>query len=395
MQIKYLEDSIMVQHTPPLGWNSWNTFGEKIDEKLIFEMADAIVNSGLLAAGYNYLVIDDSWQEKHRNSKHQLVPNAEKFPNGIKAVADYVHSKGLKFGIYSCVGNMTCEQYPGSYEYEFIDAKTFAEWEVDFLKYDYCFKPSTDSGEILYRRMGTALATCGRDILFSACSWGVDDTYKWIKTTGAHMWRSTVDIFDIWESVRNLAPQQRSLQPYTSCGCFNDMDMLIVGMNGEGNCGLKGCSFLQYRIHYSLWAILGSPLFIGCDVRDMDKETQTILMNPDILAINQDKAQWQPFIVGGCENNASGGSEDCFIWAKLLENGDYAIGLFNFSGHNSNLYFCMAELGLNRSCKKKLMMKDLWTGETVETIDEHYVTTIMAFDCQIFRAKVVDISDIL
>jgi alpha-galactosidase len=380
----------MVQLTPPLGWNSWNTIGENIDEKLVSETADAMVESGLRDAGYTYLVLDDTWQERQRDSQHRIVPDRMKFPNGIKAVADYVHSKGLKLGIYSCAGNMTCGQYPGSYEYEFIDAETFAEWGIDFLKYDYCFKPAADRGELLYRRMGTALANCGREILFSACSWGADETCQWIRTTGAHMWRSTVDIFDVWESVRTLAHQQRTLQPYNSIGCFNDMDMLIVGMNGKGNCGLKGCTFNQYRTHYSLWALLGSPLMIGCDIRSMDNETRTILMNREVLKINQDASQWQPFIVGGSQVSSSGGTEDCFIWAKLLENGDFAIGMFNLSGNSCNLYFCMAELGLNRSCEKKLVMRELWSGEESETVDEHYVATLEPYDCRIFRAKVVD-----
>ncbi len=379
----------MIQQTPPLGWNSWNTFGDKIDEKIVMETADAMAETGLRDAGYRYLVIDESWSEPQRGADHRLVPNA-RFPHGIRALADYVHSKGLKLGIYSCAGNMTCGQYPGSYEYEFIDAKTFAEWEIDFLKYDYCFKPADDKGELLYRRMGTALATCGRDILFSACSWGADDTCRWIRTTGAHMWRSTVDIFDVWESVKNLAHQQREIQPFNSAGCFNDMDMLIVGMYGKGNCAVQGCSDVQYRTHFSLWAFLGSPLMIGCDVRAMNEATRTILLNRGILAINQDPGQWQPFIVGGSRNNASGGTEDCFIWAKLLENGDFAIGMFNLSAGPANMYFCLAELGLNRTCGKKLVMQDLWTGESSETVDERYKAVLAPYDCRILRAKVVD-----
>ncbi len=179
-----------------MGWNSWNTFGHDINEELIKTTADSMVSEGFLEAGYNYLVIDDCWSKRMRNEKGELEADPEKFPNGIKAVADYVHSKGLKFGIYSCAGNYTCAGYPGSYEYEFVDARTFAEWGVDFLKYDYCYKPAFEVGKMLYRRMGLALANCGRDILFSACSWGADETNKWIKETGAHMWRSTGDIND-------------------------------------------------------------------------------------------------------------------------------------------------------------------------------------------------------
>lgn len=184
----------MVKLTPPMGWNSWNTFGENINEELIFETADAMVNTGLLEKGYEYLVIDDCWSLKERDGNQRLVPDPVKFPHGMKAVADYVHSKGLKFGMYSCAGNLTCAGYPGSFEHEFTDARTFAEWGVDFLKYDYCYHSPIIHGQYLYRRMGLALENCGRDILFSACSWGADQTQEWIKTSAASMWRSTGDI---------------------------------------------------------------------------------------------------------------------------------------------------------------------------------------------------------
>ena len=162
----------MVKLTPPMGWNSWNTFGENINEKLIMETADKMVEQGLLDCGYEYLVIDDCWSLRKRDEEGRLIADPEKFPHGMKAVADYVHSKGLKFGMYSCAGNLTCAGYPGSFEHEFIDADTFASWGVDFLKYDYCYHSNIIPGKYLYRRMGIALENCGRDILFSACSWG-------------------------------------------------------------------------------------------------------------------------------------------------------------------------------------------------------------------------------
>ena len=176
---------------PPMGFNTWNTFGEKINEDLIMETADAMVHEGLLDAGYEYLVIDDCWSEYDRDPKtHQLVPHHEKFPHGIKYVADYVHAKGLKFGIYSCAGVRTCADYPGSYDHEYLDAKTFASWGVDYLKYDYCNKPGQTDGPFLYRRMGMALRNCGRDILFSACNWGIDDVWSWARSVGADIYRS-------------------------------------------------------------------------------------------------------------------------------------------------------------------------------------------------------------
>ena len=240
----------MVKLTPPMGWNSWNTFGADINEQLIFDTADIMVEKGLLAKGYEYLVIDDCWSLRERDSNERLVADPEKFPHGMKAVADYVHSKGLKFGMYSCAGNLTCAAYPGSFEHEFIDAQTFAEWGVDFLKYDYCYHSPIIPGKYLYSRMGLALENCGRDILFSACSWGADETHEWIKSTGASMWRSTGDIFDTWDSIKDLVKQQERLHPYNGVGCFNDMDMLVVGMYGKGNVGLKGCNDTQYKTHF-------------------------------------------------------------------------------------------------------------------------------------------------
>ena len=236
----------MIKSTPPMGWNSWNTFGADINEQLIRDTADKMVDTGLLNAGYEYLVIDDCWSLKERDENGRLAANPEKFPNGMKAVADYVHSKGLKFGMYSCAGNLTCAGYPGSFEHEFTDAETFAEWGVDFLKYDYCYHSNIIHGKYLYRRMGTALKNCGRDILFSACSWGADNTAEWMRETGADMWRSTMDIFDTWESIKKLTEQQESIFAYGGKGCFNDMDMLVVGMYGKGNVAVSGCTYSKF-----------------------------------------------------------------------------------------------------------------------------------------------------
>lgn len=372
----------MVKNIPALGWNTWNTFGTNISEKTIFEMADAMADSGLLAAGYEYLVIDDCWAEMERDAQHRMVPSREKFPNGMKAVADYVHSKGLKFGMYSCCGNYTCAAYPGSYEYEFIDAATFAEWGVDFLKYDYCFRPSQTPGPLLYKRMGAALANCGRDILFSACSWGADDTKSWIKSTGAGMWRSTGDIFDTWESIKDLYYQQVDIQAYNGVGCFNDMDMLVVGMGGQGNVGLAGCTYEEYRLHFSLWALLNSPLMIGCDIREMSEETKTILTNAGVLAINQDPAGRQPYIAGGTHESP--------IWVKLLANGDFAIGAFNLSDTQAAPSLALADMGLGRVCGKTLDLEELWSGGRLRPRCDMLRFELPPHDCRIYRARVID-----
>ena len=382
---------------PPMGWNSWNTFAEKIDEKLVREMADVIVEKGLDKFGYNYVVIDDCWAEKTRDSSGRLVPDKNKFPSDMKALADYVHSKGLKFGMYSCAGVLTCGQYPASYDYEFIDAKTFAEWGVDFLKYDFCYKPEFVAGKALYRRMGLALANCGRDILFSACSWGAEKTHEWIRSTGAGMWRSTGDIFDNWNSVKNIIMQQVDItceykndegsMPFGGIGCFNDMDMLVVGMHGVGNVGLGGCTDEEYRTHFSAWAIFGSPLMIGCDIRKLDDEAYKILTNRDVLAINQDGRGAQPYVANNEWMKINHGNTP--VVARMMENGDVAVALFNMNDNDAVCNFRGDQIGLPPVTKVRLMARDAWSGEEFEIHNYAYVTSIPAHGCKLLRVKVI------
>ncbi len=375
----------MIKKTPPMGWNSWNTFAANINEQLIFETADRMVDSGLRDLGYEYLVIDDCWSLRERDENGRLVPDPEKFPHGMKAVADYVHSKGLKFGMYSCAGNLTCAAYPGSFEHEFVDAATFAEWGVDYLKYDYCYKSDIIHGRYLYRRMGLALKNCGRDILFSACSWGADDTHEWIRETGADMWRSTGDIFDVWSSVKDLTMQQEKILPYGGVGCFNDMDMLIVGMHGKGNVGVEDLSDTQYKTHFSIWCLFGSPLMIGCDIRDMSEATKATLMNRELLAIDQDEDLRQVIKIHGIWSGAEQTN-----YARFLSNGDIAIGCFNFSDGRAGVRFNLDEFGLNESTGKTLRMRELWTGEEITVKNGTFIHDIEPYDCLVFRCKVVD-----
>ena len=382
---------------PPMGWNSWNTFAEKIDEKLVREMADVIVEKGLDKFGYNYVVIDDCWAEKTRDSSGRLVPDKNKFPSGMKALADYVHSKGLKFGMYSCAGVLTCGQYPASYDYEFIDAKTFAEWGVDFLKYDFCYKPEFVAGKALYRRMGLALANCGRDILFSACSWGAEKTHEWIRSTGAGMWRSTGDIFDNWNSVKNIIMQQVDItceykndegsMPFGGIGCFNDMDMLVVGMHGVGNVGLGGCTDEEYRTHFSAWAIFGSPLMIGCDIRKLDDEAYKILTNRDVLAINQDGRGAQPYVANNEWMKINHGNTP--VVARMMENGDVAVALFKMNDNDAVCNFRGDQIGLPPVTKVRLMARDAWSGEEFEIHNYAYVASIPSHGCKLLRVKVI------
>ena len=373
----------MIKNTPPMGWNSWNTFGADINEKLIFETADKMVETGLLDAGYDYLVIDDCWSLKERDKDGRLVADPEKFPHGMKAVADYVHSKGLKFGMYSCAGNLTCAGYPGSFEHEFTDAETFAEWGVDFLKYDYCYHSNIIHGKYLYRRMGLALKNCGRDILFSACSWGADNTAEWMRETGANMWRSTGDIFDTWESIKKLTEEQDAILPYGGAGCFNDMDMLVVGMYGKGNVGLEGLNDVQYKTHFSIWALMGSPLMIGCDIRNMNEETHRILTNKELIKINQDKDCRQVFKLPNHWN------DNVKIYARNLENGDIAVGMFNFGGEKAVVRMTIDELGIPESTDRTLKLENVGDNETVTVTNGAFIHDIEPCGCLVYRCKVV------
>ncbi len=398
----------MVVNKPPMGWNTWNTFAADINEELVLQSVDTIVNSGLKEAGYEYVVIDDIWALKERDQNGRLVPDPEKFPHGMKYVADYIHKNGLKFGMYSCAGYMTCASYPGSFEYEWIDAKTFAEWEVDFLKYDFCFHPVTVNPDVLYKRMSLALANCGRDILFSACSWGEEFTPHWIKETGAHMFRSTGDIFDTWESIKGIATSQLDFIELNGHGCFNDMDMLVVGMNGKGNVGLKGCSTEEYRTHFSFWSIMASPLMIGCDIRDMDDATKEILLNKDVIAVNQDPSAASAFIINRDRYFVNeerkpyepfykaerGFYKDFPIIARFLDNGDIAIGIFNFTDAPTNVWHTTVQpdmLGLPITSGKTLEFTDLWSGEVIKSFNGTLqIDKIDPHGCRIFRARVVD-----
>lgn len=378
----------MTVYNPPMGYNTWNTFGDKINEQLLKELADALVSSGLKDIGYDYLVIDDCWSEKERDENGRLVPDKEKFPNGMKAVADYIHSKGLKFGMYSCVGTMTCAGYPGSYRHEYIDAETFADWGIDFLKYDYCYRSKQTIGADLYRKMAIALKNTGRDILFSACSWGHDETYKWIDTTGANMWRATGDIKDSWQHIKNLAFVGMENNNVNFINCFADLDMLIVGMNGKGFCAITGCTTEEYITHFTFWSLFGSPLMIGCDIRDMDADTVRILSNKDVIAINQDNELNRPYRLRSGDGMSD--PDDIRVYAKILENGDIALGFFNFSdGKIYNRFVTLDMIGLDADTDIQISVKDLWSGESKRVINDTInVESIEPHGCKLYRVCV-------
>lgn len=378
----------MFRQTPPMGWNSWNTFGGNINEQLIKETADAMVDTGLKDAGYEYIIIDDTWQTSARENGH-LVPDRNKFPSGMKALADYIHSKGLKFGMYSSSGYLTCMGLPASCGHEFTDAADFAAWGVDYLKYDYCNRPFRIPSDLLYRRMGLALANCGRDILFAACSWGADGTPEWIRGTGATTWRSTGDICDSWASIRDLGCAQSDKLLSGAINCFNDMDMLVVGMNGKGNVGVSGCTQDEYRTHFALWAFLASPLIIGCDIRSIDSDTLEILKNKAIIAVNQDPDGRLPLPLGGPAPLAFPG-KNAFSMSRLMSNGDIAVGMFNMDDSTDVLFqFSVYDLGLDPALGQTVAITDLYTGEEFSPVEGFVYRSVKPHCCCMLRLRVI------
>lgn len=385
----------MLAKTPPMGWNSWNTFGDKINDALIRQMADRMVQEGYLAAGYEYLVIDDCWSLRQRGADGRIVPDPEKFPHGMKALADYVHSKGLKFGMYSCAGVRTCAGYPGSYDHEFLDAETFASWGVDFLKYDFCNFPASGDNKARYITMSMALRATGREILFSACNWGQLEPGNWMKSVGAHMYRSTGDIMDNFVSFTNIFKSQVEKLATSSQGCFNDMDMLTVGMCGKGNVGLgKVCSYEEYRLQFTLWCLCGAPLMMGADLRSIAPEYRDLMQNPTLLRINQDEECRPPFVArrdSVCVPDPSDPLEPwkhpadtAFVLLRFLSGGDIALFYANIADADAEVHMEFADLGLPAPGQMGLRLTDVFTGEDLGCVTDSFNPHIKAHDCKLY-----------
>lgn len=369
--------------TPPMGWNSWNKFGCNVSEKLIMEMADAMVTNGMRDAGYQYIVIDDCWQVG-RDSLGNIVPDPERFPSGMKVLGDYIHNKGLKFGIYSCAGSMTCQARPGSRGYQFQDARSYAEWGVDFLKYDWCYDEG-QKAQAAYKTMSDALKECGRPIVFSICEWGESKPWEWAEGVG-HLWRTTADIRDCYQctfdwgglGVLDIIDKQAALQHYAGPGHWNDPDMLEVG-NG-------GMTVDEYKTHFTMWAMLAAPLMAGNDIRNMDESTKEILTNADVIAVNQDKLGQQAtkFLDMG----------DYEIWAKPLSNGEIAVCFMNrtnqpwrldYDWKKQTMYFA-TEVSVH---KKVYTVFDLWEHKNIGKTSERLVKDIPAHGVLVVRLSVV------
>ncbi|XP_010525385.1 PREDICTED: alpha-galactosidase 3 [Tarenaya hassleriana] len=335
--------------TPPMGWNSWNFFACNINETVIKETADALVSSGLADLGYIHVNIDDCWSKLTRDSKDQLVPDPKTFPSGVKHLADYIHTKGLKLGIYSDAGVFTCQVRPGSLFHEADDANIFASWGVDYLKYDNCFNLGIKPIE-RYPPMRDALNSTGRSIFYSLCEWGVDDPALWADEVG-NSWRTTDDINDTWASMTTIADLNNKWAAYAGPGGWNDPDMLEVG-NG-------GMTYQEYRGHFSIWALMKAPLLIGCDIRNMTAETFEILSNKEVIAINQD-----PLGVQGRRVNVNGEDGCEQVWAGPLSGNRLVVALWNRCSKPATITASWDVLGLESSIS--VSVRDLWKHEDME-----------------------------
>jgi alpha-galactosidase len=356
--------------TPPMGWNSWNRFACNVTEDLVKSAADALVSSGMRDAGYEYIVIDDCWQVS-RDAAGNIVADAKTFPSGIKALADYVHSKGLKFGIYSDAGTLTCAKRPGSRGHEFQDALQYAAWGVDYLKYDWC-NTGTENAQAAYSTMRDALKAAGRPIVFSLCEWGSNKPWLWARDVG-NLWRTTGDISDCWEckkghlSFAQILDLQVGLETYAGPGHWNDPDMLEVG-NG-------GMTTTEYRSHFSLWCILAAPLMAGNDLKNMSPDIKDILTNREVIAVDQD-----PLGMQGHRVRKDGDSE---VWAKQLKDGSRAVVLFNRGESDADISLTWEDLGY--PAHLSAAVSDLWAKKDLGKSTGSFTAKVPSHGVAMFR----------
>jgi len=355
--------------TPPMGWNSWNKFGCDVSEKLIKDIADALVTSGMKDAGYQYVVIDDCWQVD-RDSQGNIIADPVRFPSGMKALGDYVHSKGLKFGIYSDAGTKTCQGRPGSRGYEYQDARTYAEWGVDYLKYDWCNHGKQNS-EASYSTMRDALYKAGRPIVLSICEWGTTKPWEWGKDVG-HLWRSTEDIINCFDcknywgglGVVQIIDILADIGDYSGPDHWNDPDMLEIG-NGV-------LTPAEERLHMSMWAMFSAPLMAGNDLRKMSPETVDILTNKEVLEIDQDKlgisaTRWMQY-------------DELEIWFKPLNGGNFAFCVINRGSQPVNFNADLKTTIKGYTVDDSFIVRDLWEHKNIGTTNENIIATIPSHD---------------
>jgi alpha-galactosidase len=362
--------------TPPMGWNSWNKFACKgLNEKVVRETADAMASNGMKDAGYQFVIIDDCWQTG-RDAAGNIVADAERFPSGIKALADYIHEKGLKFGIYTDAGTMTCAKRPGSIGHEYQDAKQYANWGVDYLKEDWCNTLPGQNSESSYALMRDALAASGRPIVFSICEWGSTKPWLWAGPIG-NLWRATPDIQDCWECKRDwggggvtqILDMMNGLESYSGPGHWNDPDMLEVG-NG-------GMTKEEYRTHFSMWAMFSAPLLAGNDVSNMTADTKEILLNKEVIAIDRDALGQQ-----GRRVKKTG---DLEVWSKQLQDGGRAVALVNRGPATAKISIAWTEIGYPDSIMANV--RDLWTKMESTAVKGGYSAEVPSHGVVMMRVK--------
>ena len=354
--------------TPPLGWNSWNVWAGAIDAKKVRSSADWMVKTGLAAHGFQYINIDDCW-ENGRDKSGEILTN-DKFPD-MKSLSDYVHTKGLKLGIYSSPGPKTCAGFEGSYKHEAQDAKTYAKWGIDYLKYDWCSYGSIAKDESLaelqqpYRVMRKALDECGRDIIYSICQYGMGNVWQWGKEIGGNCWRTTSDIRDNWGSVSSNGFSQDGHEKFAGPGRWNDPDMLVVGKLGWGP-NLKPTMLTpnEQITHITLWSLLSSPMLLGCDLSQMDQFTINLMSNDEVLDINQDPL--------GKPAGRKAKTDQTEVWARPLWDGTTVVGLFNRGPAPTEVTAKWSDLGI----KGLQPVRDLWQQKSLGKFDGSYSTTV-------------------
>jgi alpha-galactosidase len=368
-----------VARTPPMGWNSWNKFQCNVSEELIRQTADALVSTGLRDAGYVYLNVDDCWHGK-RDAQGVIQADPKRFPSGLKAVADYVHSKNLKLGIYSDAGTLTCGKQPGSHGFEEKDARQYASWGVDYLKYDWCSTEGLKAEEA-YTTMRDALKKTGRPIVFSICEWGTSQPWIWAAPVG-NLWRTTGDIGLCWEKKAckhewetgwmNILDLQVGLDAYAGPGHWNDPDMLQVG---------NGLSDVEDRAHFSLWALLAAPLLAGNDLRNMSPATKETLTNSEVIAVDQD-----PLGIEGSKVRDDGAEE---IWAKPLKGGSKAVILLNRGEAPVRIKVTWAELGWSA---RSTVVRDLWQRKDMGSFRDSYFAEVAPHGVVMLRLSPAPVS---
>jgi hypothetical protein len=349
----------MLALTPPMGWNSWNCWGLSVSDEKVKSSAQALVDKGLINHGWTYINIDDGWEASGRAADGKIIPN-KKFPE-MKGLGDFLHINGLKFGIYSSPGTHTCGGFLGSYQHELLDAATYAEWGIDYLKYDLCSyldsmknKTSLTEHQLPYQIMSEALGRQNRDIVYSICQYGMQDVWKWGNLVNGNLWRTTEDIEDTWESLYNIGFRQDTLYSYAKPGRWNDPDMLTVGMVGWGeNLHPSRLTPDEQYAHISLWSLLSAPLLIGCDINGIDRFTLNLLTNDEVIAIDQDSL--------GRQAKRMLNQDSVQVWVKDLADGGKAVGIFNIGSTYKKYELNFKSIGLNTVYE----VRDVWRQKNI------------------------------